>query len=100
MTDEVQTPHECFAAAENPFLRAWVRGVDYLSAWADADSAVAEFYSALEAAGVKADGMHLVASTDDQGTATVLGCSSAEALREVARAVQRSAGLAAEEEAG
>src|SRR5690242_5615699 len=95
MTDEAQAPHEC-RGVDDPFL-VWVRGVDYVSQWAEADSAITTFYRALDAAGVKADDVHFVASTNDDGAAVVRGCSSAASLRELARLIRLGAGLPAEE---
>lgn len=101
MSSEFPAPDGfCGVDEGEPFLRAWVRGVDYVSQWAEADAAVAEFYRALEAAGVKVEDIRLTASTDGEGVGVVRGCSSAASLREVARLVLRGAGVPDEDEAG
>lgn len=88
-----ESPHEEWREGEEPGSLAWVRGMDYLSHWTDADDAVTDFYAALREAGVSADGIRATASTDESGAGVVRGVSSPESLREITGLIRRGAGL-------
>ncbi|MGP4112522.1 hypothetical protein ACTWP5_16625 [Streptomyces sp. 4N509B] len=64
----------------DPDAVLWVRGVDYVSGWRDAQAAVGELAEALAGAGVDLGGVRLRADAAPDGSGVVhLTCSSSTA---------------------